>query len=203
MTSGLQWPKNHWRFARIIASSLVEYFPDSTFISTTICMWGIKIFWQGFPKSILTKTLCKWSPQYSQAESSWVKLSWAESRWVELSRTESNWVEMLSWVQLSWPELSWVKLSRAESSWVELSQAESSWAELSQAESSWVKLSQGWVKLSQAELGYWRFNLSLFYSILLLKSLRGFWLFIKFLNMLEQPKAGLISQFYRQGWKSA
>ena len=83
---------------------------------------------------------------------------------------------------------SWFGLSRAESSWVELRQAELSWVEL-----SWAQL-----------IDYWHFNLRLFKSISLFKSLRGvFDFFFKnstCLNSLKQtnkpiffgkPKIGL------------
>ena len=81
---------------------------------------------------------------------------------------------------------SWFRLSQAESSWVELIGL--SWAELS------------WVKLSWAELiDYWHFNLRLFKSISLFKSLRGvFWLFFQELYMIEQLKTELISRFFPQ-----
>ena len=78
-----------------------------------------------------------------------------------------------------------------------LSWAESSWVELSQTESSWVELS--WAQL----IDYWHFNLRLFKSISLFKSLRGVLTQELHIYMLEQPKAGLISWFYQQGQKSA
>ena len=78
--------------------------------------------------------------------------------------------DLIKIVNLSQAEPSWAKLSWAKSTWVELSQPESTWINLSQPESSWIKL-------SQPELSYWHFNLRIFNTISLFKSLGGFWLF--------------------------
>ena len=86
---------------------------------------------------------------------------------------------------LSCTEYSGIKLGCAGLCWVALGCAGLRWVALRCARSCWVMLGRA------ESIGYCHFNLRLFNSISLFESEGGF--DFQEINMLEQPKAGLIS----------